>query len=91
MRLDVDEDVPAEALEGATPLTFEFYRPNWKSLQSPGVLPLTTDYCPDRAELDYNYTENFYTLTLPEEVRIDEKVVVSNFLCTARRLWICRL
>lgn len=49
------------------PLTYESYRPNWKSLESPGVLPLTTDYCPDKQELERNYTENFYSLTLPEE------------------------
>lgn len=39
--------------------------PNWKSLTSPAILPLTTDYYPSAKELRTSYTESFYTLTLP--------------------------
>ncbi|RLN93174.1 hypothetical protein BBJ28_00009584 [Nothophytophthora sp. Chile5] len=39
--------------------------PNWTSLTSPAVLPLTTDYFPAPKELHQRYTEAFYTLTLP--------------------------
>ncbi|TYZ66574.1 hypothetical protein PybrP1_010056 [[Pythium] brassicae (nom. inval.)] len=39
--------------------------PNWKSLTSPAILPLTTDFYPSAKELRTSYTESFYTLTLP--------------------------
>lgn len=39
--------------------------PNWKSLTSPAILPLTTDYYPSAKDLYTSYTESFYTLTLP--------------------------
>ncbi|GAB9476289.1 Dep domain-containing protein, partial [Globisporangium polare] len=39
--------------------------PNWKSLTSPAILPLTTDYYPSAKDLHTSYTESFYTLTLP--------------------------
>jgi hypothetical protein len=39
--------------------------PNWKSLTSPAILPLTTDYQPSPKELYTSYHESFYTLTLP--------------------------
>uniref|UniRef100_K3X4M7 Uncharacterized protein n=1 Tax=Globisporangium ultimum (strain ATCC 200006 / CBS 805.95 / DAOM BR144) TaxID=431595 RepID=K3X4M7_GLOUD len=39
--------------------------PNWKSLTSPAILPLTTDYYPSAKDLRTSYTESFYTLTLP--------------------------
>jgi len=48
-----------------TPLTIESFRLNWKSLQSPGILPLTTDYIPDRKERQF-YSQNFYSMVLPE-------------------------
>eukprot|EP00516_Mucochytrium_quahogii_P002293 CAMPEP_0203756320 /NCGR_PEP_ID=MMETSP0098-20131031/9615_1 /ASSEMBLY_ACC=CAM_ASM_000208 /TAXON_ID=96639 /ORGANISM=" , Strain NY0313808BC1" /LENGTH=1878 /DNA_ID=CAMNT_0050648153 /DNA_START=134 /DNA_END=5767 /DNA_ORIENTATION=- len=72
---DFDEDDSDESIgsseetdedDEVVPLTIESFRLNWKSLQSPGILPLTTDYIPDRADLDINYQENFYSLTLPE-------------------------
>jgi hypothetical protein len=40
--------------------------PIWKSLCQPAILPLTTDYLPSREVLEKNYTESFYTLTLPD-------------------------
>lgn len=39
--------------------------PNWKSLVTPAILPLTTDYFPSPKDLRDSYTESFYTLTLP--------------------------
>ncbi|DAZ98946.1 TPA: LOW QUALITY PROTEIN: hypothetical protein N0F65_001385 [Lagenidium giganteum] len=39
--------------------------PNWKSLTSPAILPLTTDFYPSPKDLHTSYTESFYTLTLP--------------------------
>lgn len=39
--------------------------PNWKSLTSPAILPLTTDYFPSPKDLHTCYNESFYTLTLP--------------------------
>lgn len=39
--------------------------PNWKSLTSPAILPLTTDYFPSPKDLHSCYNESFYTLTLP--------------------------
>ncbi|GBG30153.1 Vacuolar membrane-associated protein IML1, partial [Hondaea fermentalgiana] len=51
--------------EEVTPLTIESFRLNWKSLQSPGILPLTTDYLPDISVFT-QYTRNSYSLTMAE-------------------------
>uniref|UniRef100_M4BYI6 DEP domain-containing protein n=1 Tax=Hyaloperonospora arabidopsidis (strain Emoy2) TaxID=559515 RepID=M4BYI6_HYAAE len=42
-----------------------FVGPNWTSLTSPAILPLTTDHFPSPQELRQGYSEAFYTLTLP--------------------------
>ncbi|KAH7479887.1 DEP domain-containing protein [Phytophthora ramorum] len=42
-----------------------FLGPNWTSLTSPAILPLTTDHFPSPQELRQRYTEAFYTLTIP--------------------------
>jgi len=42
-----------------------FLGPNWTSLTSPAILPLTTDHFPSPLELRQGYTEAFYTLTIP--------------------------
>ncbi|KAF4130534.1 Vacuolar membrane-associated protein Iml1 [Phytophthora infestans] len=42
-----------------------FIGPNWTSLTSPAILPLTTDHFPSTQELRQGYTEAFYTLTIP--------------------------
>ncbi|KAK1929943.1 DEP domain-containing protein [Phytophthora citrophthora] len=42
-----------------------FLGPNWMSLSSPAILPLTTDHFPSPQELRLGYTEAFYTLTIP--------------------------
>ncbi|KAG2763975.1 hypothetical protein PC129_g8064 [Phytophthora cactorum] len=42
-----------------------FLGPNWMSLTSPAILPLTTDHFPSPQELRQGYTEAFYTLTIP--------------------------
>ncbi|GMF29501.1 unnamed protein product [Phytophthora lilii] len=42
-----------------------FLGPNWTSLTSPAILPLTTDHFPSPQELRQGYTEAFYTLTIP--------------------------
>ncbi|KAL3656528.1 hypothetical protein V7S43_018608 [Phytophthora oleae] len=42
-----------------------FLGPNWVSLTSPAILPLTTDHFPSPQELRQGYTEAFYTLTIP--------------------------
>ncbi|CAI5708263.1 unnamed protein product [Peronospora destructor] len=42
-----------------------FLGPNWTSLTSPAILPLTTDHIPSPHELRQGYTEAFYTLTIP--------------------------
>lgn len=42
-----------------------FRGPNWLSLTSPAILPLTTDHFPSPQELRQGYTEAFYTLTIP--------------------------
>ena len=44
----------------------------WRSLQSPGVLPLTTDIMPTANDLANFYSVNFYTLTLPEDYTDEE-------------------
>jgi hypothetical protein len=41
--------------------------PNWKSLCQPATLPLTTDYLPSPEQIRNDYTESFYTLTIPED------------------------
>lgn len=40
--------------------------PNWKSLSSPAILPLSIDYFPSRHEIDHNYTFSIYNVTLSE-------------------------
>ncbi|KAE9308466.1 hypothetical protein PF008_g20961 [Phytophthora fragariae] len=42
-----------------------FLGPNWTSLTSPAILPLTTDHFPSPQELRQGYTEAFYTVTIP--------------------------
>ncbi|CAH0485256.1 unnamed protein product [Peronospora farinosa] len=42
-----------------------FLGPNWTSLTSPAILPLTTDHIPSPHELRQSYSEAFYTLTIP--------------------------
>ncbi|CAH0473393.1 unnamed protein product [Peronospora belbahrii] len=42
-----------------------FVGPNWTSLTSPAILPLTTDHFPSPHELRQGYSEAFYTLTIP--------------------------
>ncbi|CAM9646051.1 unnamed protein product, partial [Phaeothamnion confervicola] len=41
--------------------------PIWKSLCQPAILPLTTDYLPPREEVDRDYKESFWALTLPDD------------------------
>ncbi|CAK9103067.1 GATOR complex protein DEPDC5 (DEP domain-containing protein 5), partial [Durusdinium trenchii] len=60
-------DEESEEEDEVMPLTIESFRLNWKSLQSPGILPLTTDYMPEPHELKANYTSNFYTVSLDEQ------------------------
>lgn len=38
--------------------------PNWLSLTTPAILPLTTDFYPQPKDLHTLYSESFYTLTL---------------------------
>jgi len=40
--------------------------PNWKSLSSPAILPLSIDYFPPQNEIDHNYTHGFHNVTLSE-------------------------
>ena len=43
---------------------------DWKSLTIPASLPVTTDYCPDRRSLNYDYVVSEYEL-LPEDVNAE--------------------
>lgn len=52
--------------------------PNWMSLVTPAILPLTTDYFPSPKELRDSYTESFYTLTLPSTSRFDSVPKYNN-------------
>ena len=40
---------------------------DWKSLISPGLLPLTSDFCPSKKALDADYLEYNYRLFIDEE------------------------
>jgi len=40
--------------------------PNWKSLSSPAILPLSVDYFPPQQEIDHNYTFSIFNVTLSE-------------------------
>jgi hypothetical protein len=52
--------------------------PNWKSLVTPAILPLTTDYFPSPKELRDSYAESFYTLTLPSTSPFDSVPKYNN-------------
>lgn len=52
--------------------------PNWKSLVTPAILPLTTDYFPSPKELRDSYAESFYTLTLPSTSPVDSVPKYNN-------------
>ena len=53
--------------------------PNWKSLTSPAILPLTTDDFPSERDLKLLYVQSFYTLTLPERGSRDFDSTGNNF------------
>ena len=85
---DFESDSGGESEEDedeVVPLTIESFRLNWKSIISPGVLPLTTDYYPEPSDLDANYRENFYSLTLPESPRdfgyVDQHEFIRELVC----------
>ena len=40
---------------------------DWKSMTCPALLPLTTDYCPDKKTLESDYVESNYKLFIEEE------------------------
>jgi hypothetical protein len=40
--------------------------PNWKSLSSPAILPLSVDYFPPQQEIDHSYTFSISNVTLSE-------------------------
>ena len=40
--------------------------PNWKSLSSPAILPLSVDYFPSRQEIDQFFQFNIYNVTLSD-------------------------
>lgn len=40
--------------------------PNWKSLTSPAILPLSVDYFPNRQEIDQFFQFNIYNVTLSD-------------------------
>lgn len=40
--------------------------PNWKSLSSPAILPLSVDYFPPQQEIDHSYTFSLSNVTLSE-------------------------
>ena len=44
----------------------------WRSLENPGVLPLTTDTMPSAKDLAASYVVNFYTVSLPEDYTDEE-------------------
>lgn len=52
--------------------------PNWKSLTTPAILPLTSDYFPSPNELRSSYSESFYTLTLPSSSPYDSVPKYNN-------------
>ncbi|CAK4081491.1 unnamed protein product [Aphanomyces euteiches] len=47
------------------------YDLDFKSLCTPALLPLTTDYMPSPQDLKWNITESFYTVTLPDQSDYD--------------------
>ncbi|CAI5743226.1 unnamed protein product [Hyaloperonospora brassicae] len=57
-----DSTIPDAVMHDTEPM---FVGPNWTSLTSPAILPLTTDHFPSPQELRQGYSEAFYTLTLP--------------------------
>ncbi|EEB05797.1 DEP domain-containing protein [Schizosaccharomyces japonicus yFS275] len=55
---------------------------NWVSMCTPGALPLTFGYFPSEEELEENFEEHTYTVSLdPEFTKMDQKSLLVEMVC----------